>query len=92
MVMYLIILIIKKYKAKISFAFILKESYFFFSKSTSLVFNFNLKREGDSISFSALATKLFHIAEPRIDIRNLLLCSLDFGLLYFALENYVACE
>ena len=30
MVMHLILLIIKKYKAKITFAFILKESYFIF--------------------------------------------------------------
>ena len=30
MVMYLILLIIKKYKTKVTFAFILKESYFIF--------------------------------------------------------------
>ena len=73
--MYLILLIIKKYKRKINFAFISKKK-----KSRSLVLNFDLKRELDSSSFSVLATKLFHVVGPRIDIRNLLLRSLVFGL------------
>ena len=47
----------------------------------SLVFTFYLKRELDSNSFSVLATKLFHIDGPRIDMRDLLLRSLVFGLL-----------
>ena len=52
-----------------------------FSKSRSLVFIFDLKRELDSSSFSVLVTKLFHIDGSRIDIRNLLLRSLVFALL-----------
>ena len=52
-----------------------------FSKSRGLVLTFNLKRELDSSSFSVLATKLFHMTGPRIDIRNLLWSSLVFGLL-----------
>ena len=52
-----------------------------FSKSRSLVFTFDLKRELDSSSFSLLAAKLFHIAGPFIDIWNLILRSLVFGLL-----------
>ena len=63
-----------------NFAFILKKVSSF-SKSMSLVFTFNLKRELDSGSFSVLGTKLFHIAGSRIDIRNLLLRGLVFGLL-----------
>ena len=78
--MYLILLIIKKYKTEITFAFILKEIYFIF-KVKEFSFYFDLKRELDSNSFSVLATKLFHITGPRIDIRNLLLRSLVFGLL-----------
>ena len=50
-----------------------------FLKSKNLVFTFDLKRELDSSSFSALATKLFHIAGPRI--QNLLLCGLVLDLL-----------
>ena len=52
-----------------------------FSKSRRLVFIFDFKIELDSSSFSVLATKLLHIAVPRVDIRNLLLRSLVFGLL-----------
>ena len=37
--------------------------------------NFVLKRELDSSSFSVSATKLFHIAGPRIGIRKLILRS-----------------
>ena len=81
MVMHLILLMIKKYKTKITFAFILKESYLIFKVNRSLVFTFNLKRELDLSSFSVLPTKLFDIAGPRIYIRNLLLRSLVFGLL-----------
>ena len=69
---------IKKYKTKITFAF---------SKSRSVVFNFDLKRELDSSSFSVLSTKLFHIAGSRIDIRNLLLRSLVLVCYNLCLRN-----
>ena len=75
MVMHLILLMIKNCKTKATFAFILKESYLI-SKSRKWVFTFDFKRELDSSSFSVLATKFFHIAEPLIDLRNLLLRSL----------------
>ena len=77
LVMYLILLTIKKLK-KIAFAFILKESYF---KLRSLVFTFDLKRELDSSYLSVLATKFFHTARPFIDIRKLIFYSLVFGSL-----------
>ena len=60
-----------------------------FLTSRSLFFTFDLKRELDSSSFSVLATKLFHIAGHCVDIWNLLLRSLIFGLLQFTLEKPV---
>ena len=42
---------------------------------------FDLKRELDSSSFSVVATKLFYKAGTRLDICNLLLRCLVFGLL-----------
>ena len=69
----------KKYKTKVTL----------FSKSRSLVFTFALKRELDSSSFFVLATKLFHITGSPIDILNLLLHSLVFGLLQLMLEKRV---
>ena len=53
----------------------------YFQKSRSSVFTFDLKRELDSSFLPVLATKLFHIADRRVDNRNLLLRSLVFGLL-----------
>ena len=51
------------------------------------MFTFHLKREPDSSSFSILATKLFHIAGPCIDIRNLLLRSPVFVCYNLRLRN-----
>ena len=62
------------------------------SKSRSLVFTFALKRELDSSSVFVLATKLFHITGSSIDILNLLLHSLVFGLLQLMLEKRVGYE
>ena len=89
--MYLTLLITKKYKTKINFPFTSKESYFVF-KVMELSLYFSLNRELDSSFFSILAMKLFHVAGPRMDLRNLHLRSLDFGLLYFTLEKHVGYE
>ena len=78
--MYLVLLIMKNFKTKITFAFILKENEFIF-KVRGFSFTFDLKRELETSSFSVLATKLFYINGIRIDIQNLLLRSLGFGLL-----------
>ena len=72
--MYLTLLIVKKYKTKVIFAFI-SEKATSFSRLRSLVFTFDLKRDLGSSFFPVLATKLFHKARPRIDIQNLLLHS-----------------
>ena len=86
--MYLILLIIKKYRTKKPLRLFIKKVTSFLT-SRSLFFTFDLKRELDSSSFSVLATKLFHIAGHCIDIWNLLLRSLIFGLLQFTLEKPV---
>ena len=69
--MYLILLIVKKYKTKIIFAFILKKATSF-SRLWSLVFTFDLKGDLGSSFFPVLATKLFHKSRLCIDIQNLL--------------------
>ena len=79
MVMYLILLIKKNRKS--NFCVYFKKMLIYFQKSRSSVFTFDLKRELDSSFLLVLATKLFHIAERRVDTRNLLLRSLVFGLL-----------
>ena len=93
MVMHLILLIIKKEKTKITLLFILKDIRFIFTvKEFSFYCCFDLKRELDLSSSSALVTKLFYIDEPRIDIHHPLLCSLVFGLLQFTLKKHVGYE
>ena len=56
----------------------LEKGDFIFKKSNFL-FILALKREDDSISFSVLPTRLFHIAGPLIEIRNVHLRNIIWG-------------
>ena len=63
-----------------------------FSKSRSVVFSFDLKRELHSSYFFLLAAKLFHKAWSWIDTKNLLLHTIVSGLVQFTLEKHVGYE
>ena len=52
-----------------------------FSKLSNLLFILVLKRGGDWISFSVLPIRLFHVAGPLMEIRNLHLRNLIYGFL-----------
>ena len=82
----LILLMIKKYKTKITFAFILKESYFIF-KVKEFSFCFWFKKKARLKFFLCISCKIVPYSWTSIDIRNLLLCSLVFGLLEIAIEK-----
>ena len=85
MVMYLILFIIKKHKTKITFPFISKESYFIF-KVIESSFYFWFKKRAIFKFFLCISNEVVPLAALRIDIRNLLLRSLVFGLLCYNLR------
>ena len=63
-----------------------------FSKKGNFLFILVLKREDDLISFSVLPSRLFHVAGPLMEIRNLHLRNIICGILEFPLETRVGYE